>query len=511
MPVSEDQRNLVATLERAGLSRREIARRLGISRNTVRRVLNHLARQRQLGHSLLPSPPVRRESKLDEYEDFIKAQLEEFPDLTAVRLHEKLVKKGFDGGYTIVKDHLRQVRPQPKKRPVERFETAPGKQGQQDWSPYEIPFTRAGLLEVHAFSLVLGYSRRQHLHFGDNERHHAMIRQHRAAFERFDGVPEEILYDGQKVVVLRWEADRPIYNPRFLCFATHYGFRPVALPRQRPDLKGKVERPFDYVEKNLLGGRHFRDPAHLNEVTEWWLGHRADLRTHGTLKERPIDRFVAEAPALLPLPARPYDTAEVGYRLVSIEGRVSWDVTPYSVPPEHVLEVVCLRVTETEVFIYDSTIRLIARHEKAPSGQSEPVVSPEHRPKRPRRVDTDQLVERLNELGEAAALFAAGVCQKQRYRGRHLSQVLALVEGYDADDLVRALKRAVRYRAFDAAVVSRILEASATPRLLPEARLEAAQQRLATMLPTGPPRSLDLYDAALCGGLDPDDDEEEEE
>lgn len=510
MSGSEDQRNLVATLDGAGLSRREIARRLGISRNTVRRILNHLARQRHSGHSALPSPPVRRESKLDQYQDFIKEQLEAYPSLTAVRLHEKLVEQGFDGGYTIVKDHLRQVRPQAKKRPVERFETAPGKQGQQDWSPYELDFTRVGRLRVHAFSLVLGYSRRQHLCFCDDERHFTMIRQHQGAFERFGGVPEEILYDNQKVVVLRWEAGRPIFNPRFLSFATHYGFRPVALPPRRPDLKGKVERPFDYVEKNLLGGRRFRDPAQLNEVTQWWLEHRADLRTHGTLNQRPIDRFVTEAPALVPLPARPYDTAEVGYRLVSIEGRVSWDSTAYSVPPEHVLELVCLRVTETEVLIYDSAIRLIARHDKAPAGQREPVVSPEHRPKRRRRVDADQLVERLSELGEAAALFAAGVCQKQRYRGRHLSQVLSLVERYDADDLVRALERAVRYRAFDAAVVSRILESSCTPRLLPEARLEAARARLAQMLPAGSPRSLDLYDAALCGGLDPDDDQEEE-
>lgn len=507
MSVSEDLRNLVATLDGAGLSRRKIAKRLGISRNTVRRILNSLAKQRQVGHSALPRPPSRRPSKLDEYEDFIKAQLEDFPELTAVRLYEKLVEQGFDGGYTIVKDHLRRVRPKPKKRPVERFETEPGQQGQQDWSPYKIPFTRAGLLKVHAFSLVLGYSRRQHLRFCDDERHFTMIRQHQAAFERFNGVPETILYDGQKVVVLRFEAGRPIYNPRFLSFATHYGFRPVALPPRRPDLKGKVERPFDYVEKNLLGGRHFRDMAHLNEVTQWWLSHRADLRTHSTLKERPIDRFVSEEPALQPLPAGPYDTAEVGYRMVSIEGRVSWDTTPYSVPPEHVLEVVCLRVTESEVFIYDSAIRLIARHEKAPAGQREPVLSAEHRPKRKRRVDTDQLVERLSELGEAAALFAAGVCQKQRYRGRHLSQVLALVEGYDTDDLVRALERAVRYRAFDGAVVSRILEASCTPRLLPEARLEAAQRRLAERLPEGSPRSLDLYDDALCGRLDPDEKE----
>lgn len=334
MAVDEETRNLIVGMDAAGTSRRQISSRLGVARNTVRRVLAAVAKQRRGGHSVLPKPPVRRESKLDELADFITETLEQFPDLTAVRLHEKLKKKGFDGQYTIVKDYLRRIRPKPKKKPVERFETDPGKQGQQDWSPYDIPFIEDGLQEVKTFSLVLGYSRRQHVRFCENERFITLIREHKSGFERFKGVPAEILYDRQKAVVLGWEAGRNLYNPRFLAFATHYGFRPRALPPRRPDLKGKVERPFDYIEKNLLGGRRFRNLAHLNEVTQWWLPNRADVRIHGTLKERPIDRFVREAPHLLPLPARPYDTAEVGYRVVSIEGLVSWDVTPYSVPRE---------------------------------------------------------------------------------------------------------------------------------------------------------------------------------
>jgi hypothetical protein len=81
-------------------------------------------------------------------------------------------------------------------------------------------------------------------------------------------------------------------------------------------------------------------------------------------------------------------------------------------------------------------------------------------------------------LGEAAALFAVGVCRAQRYRGSHLADVLALVERYDADDLLRALSRAVRYRAFDAGVVSRILATTATPRPLPSTEVARARARL---------------------------------
>ena len=500
MAVDEETRNLIVSKWDKGIGKRKISREVGVSRNTVRRVLNAVATQRRRGHSALPNSPVRRGSKLDEYEEYIKETLEKYPDLTAVRMHEKLQQKGFDGQYTIVKECLRQVRPRPKKTPVTRYETAPGKQGQQDWSPYDIPFIDDGLQTVKAFSLVLGYSRRQHLRFCENEQFITLIREHRAGFERLEGVPAEILYDRQKAVVLGWEAGRNLYNPRFLAFATHYGFRPRALPPRKPEWKGKVERPFDYVDKNLLGGRRFRNIDHLNEVTDWWEDNRADVRIHGTLKERPIDRFVVEAPRLLPLPARPYDTAEVGYRVVSIEGMVSWDVTPYSVPCEHVLEIVAVRATEQEIFVYDAELNELARHERAPRGQIEPVAEPSHRPKKKSRHDIDLLVVRMGELGDIAAQFAAGILERQRYRGSHLAQVLGLVERYSADDLVAALERAVRYRAFDGKVVQRILEASAVPRRLPEDAERAARERLSTMLTPTKPRSLNHYAVALRGG-----------
>jgi len=269
-----------------------------------------------------------------------------------------------------------------------------------------------------------------------------------------------------------------------------------------------VERPFGYVEKNLLNARTFRTPQHLNEVASWWLEHRADVRPHGTLKERPIDRFVKEAPHLLPLPLKPYDTAEVGYRVVSTAGFVVWGVTPYSVPYDYILDVVVVRVTQDEVYIYDSQINQIVCHEKAPADHRDPVIAPVHRPKKRNRYDLDTLVARLGELDETGALFAAGVLKRPSYRGRHLSQVLGLLERYSADDLVDALKRAVRYRAFDGSVVERILQASATPRILPDTTKQMAQ-RLRTALQPTTPRPIDHYACALKG-LDDEDDEKEE-
>jgi transposase len=500
-PDREAIHHAVVVLKQRGKGQRTIATELGISRKQVRSVLKRVARQRDDGHSALPPLPRARASQLDAFKSRIQDTLDCHPDITARRLLDELRSWGYKGGYTIVKERLRELRPRPKVSPVERFETAPGKQGQQDWSPYVIPFTRDGKRKLKCFSLVLAFSRRQYVRFCSKEDQLTLERQHIAAFERFGGVPEEILYDGQKAVVLRREAGRPIYNPKFLAFATHYGFRPHALPPRRPELKGKVEQPFKYVEGNLLNARTLETKADLDSLTLWWMDNTSDLHVHDTTKERPIDRFAREREHLLPLPRHPFDTAEVGYRVVSDDAWVRWDDVRYSVPYANVLDVVVLRVTEHEVFVYSSDLSRIAAHARAPRGHLDPVIDPAHRPLRKPRHDIEALCARLAALGESGALFGVGVCRAQRYRGTHLSDTLALIERYDAEDLLRAMARAVRYRAFDAGVVSRILATTATTRTLPSTEDKRVLDRMreqGALLP-GATRGVEAYAAALAG------------
>lgn len=507
MRLEPEIHHAVIVLSQQGFGQRRICEELGISRKRVRRILARVRVEREQGHSALPRIPTKRPSQLDDFEPKIRELLDRHPDITAVRLLEELRTVGYAGGITILKERLRLLRPKPKVSPVERFETEPGKQGQQDWSPYVVPFTVDGPTKLKCFSFVLGFSRRQYVHFGEREDQLTLQRQHIAAFERFGGVPEEILFDGQKAVVLRREAGRPIYNPKFLVFAIHYGFRPVGLPARRPDLKGKVEQPFQYVEGNLLNARTLATKAELDALAIHWMDHTSDLHVHDTTHERPIDRFAREKDHLLPLPRHRYDTAEVAYRVVSDDAFVRWEEVRYSVPYSAVLDLVVLRVTEHEVIVYTADLTVIARHEKAPHGHPSPVVNPAHRPPKRSRHDVEALSARLSALGEPAALFAVGVCGAQRYRGVHLVDVLALVERYDGDDLLAALARAVRYRAFDAGVVTRILVASATPRPLPSTSDERARARLREhgAVLGGPTRTLEVYAEALAdAGPDPE-------
>ena len=146
-----------------------------------------------------------------------------------------------------------------------------------------------------------------------------------------------------KVVVTGYDGEQPIYNTRFLAFATYYGFRPVACRPRRPQTKGKIERPFWYIETNLLNGRTFSSLQHLNETTAWWLANVADVRLHKTTQRTPLDLYQEELPHLLPLPEKPYDSAEVLYRSVNPEGYVSYLQNFYSVPWQRIGELLLNR------------------------------------------------------------------------------------------------------------------------------------------------------------------------
>ena len=136
------------------MSRRAIARALGIGRNTVREVLEEQETARAAEHQALPAPAVSQPqpSKLERHRDKVQQLLDKFDDITAKRVHEELKKDDFDGGYTIVKDLVRKLRPKPKPKislPTPSYE--PGQMAECDWSPYPIRFTHAPTRKLHAF------------------------------------------------------------------------------------------------------------------------------------------------------------------------------------------------------------------------------------------------------------------------------------------------------------------------------------------------------------------------
>jgi transposase len=468
---------------RDGWSVRRLTRHFGISRNTVRRILRAHHARRAAGHDMLPSK-VSRASKLDAFTGKIQEELKKFPHITGVRLLEKLQDEGFTGGRTILREYLMKVRA-PQQEPVIRFETLPGQQGQMDWSPYTLRFTRTGKAEVLCFSYILGFSRRQFIAFTLKRDFFTLIRRHQDAFDHYGGVPRECLYDNEKTVVLRWEAGRPVFNPAFTAFITHYDCRPVACRPGHPETKGKIEAPFRYVEGNLLGGREFQDLEDLRATARWWLAEKSDRHIHATTKRPPIELFLEqEQEALLPLPRAPYDSSEVTLALCDGEGYVRFQTNRYAVPMGHIGDLLSLKATENEILIYSPEIELLARHERQPAGRGLKIRGSIPDPVKKERYGLEPVKEAFLALGEAAGEFLAGLTNKvPRSVGFHARLILSLKEQYSSGDIHLALQHALRYGAFDAKAIERILGARAEPRTLESVRNERARQELEKALP----------------------------
>jgi transposase len=505
----EELAHQVVTLKSQGMAARAIARALGVSRNTVKSLLIGHVAARETGHAALAPQPVRapRAQKLDAFRPKIADLMVRFADITSQRVFEILRAEGFDGSYTAIKNHMRGVRPPNKPAPSLTTPVyGPGEMGESDWSPYEVKFTTGKRAIIQALSYVLVNSTRKFFALYDSNDLHALMDGHKLAFERFGGCAEQCKYDSQKPVVLRWEGHQPIYNPRFLAFSSHYEFRPLAVRRGHPNDKPRTERSFWEVERSFLNGREFRDLEDMRAQLAHWLDDIVDHRRRN--RNTAFERFTLEQPHLKPLPRHGYDTARVIYRVCRIDGFVDWDGNRYAVPYEHVTDLLPVRVTQRELFVYAADLRCVARHELAPRGAGlslDPAgihPAPQRRP----AIDLDQIHIAFGNMGERSAgffkLMSVGVPRAWAQQAR---QILMLRERYPISDIDLALGRAASFGAVDFSTVERILAVHATPRTLDEYVAEETAQRIEQTLGKArtQPRDLREYDRLPLAGMAP--------
>jgi transposase len=477
----EEMVQQLVVLAKQKVSKRGIARALGIGRNTLKALLKTHDVKRAIDHSALPIKPSRlpRASKIDPFNDRIGDLLKQYPDITAQRVFETLREEGYDGEYTTVKKRVRTLRPPPRPEPsLVTPVHGPGVMAENDWSPYKIKYTDGTREEIQAFSYVLRYSTRKFYRAYRDNGLYALMEGHVKAFEKFDGCAHACLYDSQKAVVLRWEGRQPIFNPRFLAFAAHYEFRVEAV-RGDPNAKARVERSFWEFERSFLNGRSFANFDDLQAQLAHWLDTVVDHRKrHGSTA---LERFEKEREHLLPLPRHPYDTARVVYRTCTIDGFIAWAGNEYAVPYEHVTDILPVRVTQRELFVYAADLRCIARHELAPRGTGKKFdtdgIHPQAQRKSP--VDLDMLGITFGYIGEQAAEFFRQLSSgAPRIWGHQARLILLLRERYATADIDAALGHALSFGAFDSKSVERILIAHAAPRPLDEYVAEATVRRI---------------------------------
>jgi transposase len=331
---SRERRVLLRHYLEQGVGKTELARRFGVSRRTVYHWIETAQLDREVDDAAVvyrSRPPVSK--KLDRYRGIIQARLQQYPRLTAQRLFEEIRSDGYAGGYTQLKDYVRDIRPRDLDDTVQRFETPAGFQGQVDFATFNLPWGRR-----YALIVVLGYSRLLWLKFFARQSMQILFAGLESAFNAFGGVPQELLFDQMRAVVIgdeRFCDGALVLNAEFLRFAAHWGFRPRACRPYRAKTKGKVERPIRYLRESFFYGRTFINDADLNAQAEYWVQQTANLRRHRTIGESPQRRFerderqtlksLAPAPyprlhALVPSPAakRTASPIEVQRRSLSV-------------------------------------------------------------------------------------------------------------------------------------------------------------------------------------------------
>lgn len=363
----------IQALHRQGHSIRQIARELGLSRKTVRRYLRN------------PQPPryvrsQRKPSILDPHKEYLLSRVGKLPDLPATVLLRELHARGYTGQVTLIKDFVRPIRAE-RRRLQEltvRYETVPGEQGQVDWGEFlRLPDGR----KLYGLSLVLSWSRAMFVYFTCRMVLQELLQGLRLGFEYFGGWPRKLLLDNAKTVVLQRgpTVAQSTLHPRFLDFLGHYALELQLCEPRRPQTKGKVERPMQYLAHSLVlpHAEGWSSPEEANRDARVWLDTVANVRLHGTTGERPFNRLPREG--LVPFSsARPYDLTWMEARRVHKDCHFSWEGNRYSVPWQHGSTAVLVRRQPGGVLEVEKGGEIIARHRERVPGGRQSVTLPEH-------------------------------------------------------------------------------------------------------------------------------------
>jgi transposase len=278
---------------------------LDCSRNTVRRYLRDETAQRY-------GPREARACKLDEYKPYLRERVEQARPrwIPATVLLREIRERGYAGGISQLKAWLVPLK-KSEPEPLVRFETAPGQQMQADFT-----YVRRGRDPLLALVATMGYSRASFVKFVacSGEGAATLCAGLREAFDYFGGVPEHVLFDNTKAVVIERDAygeGLHRWNSELIELAQACGFTPRLCRPYRARTKGKVERFNSYLKGSFLvplaatlEANGLRLDAHLaNLHVRRWLDEVANARVHATTKAVPARRLAEERAVMLSAPA----------------------------------------------------------------------------------------------------------------------------------------------------------------------------------------------------------------
>ncbi|WP_035266812.1 IS21 family transposase, partial [Desulfosarcina sp. BuS5] len=315
------------------------------------------------------------------------------------------------------------------------------------------------------FVMVLCNSRMIYVEFTVSQtmEHFLACQQH--AFCFFGGVPQKVMVDNLKSAVLkRAIGQAPIFNPRYLDFANHYGFTIVPCGIRKGNEKGRVESGVGYVKKNLLSGLDIPDFKVMKPIAEHWLETVANVRVHRETGKKPVDLFEQEKASLQPLPVEAYDVAVINQVRASRQFRVTVDTNRYSVPAQLSGVGVTVRQYPDRICIYHEG-NLVARHVRSYDRRQD-FELPDH-PKEllaQRRKARDQkLLMRFLVLSDKAEAYYQQLNERRLNTLHHIRQIVALSEIYPLEQVQRAIDDAFIFQAFSCEYIANLLEHRTRP------------------------------------------------
>lgn len=441
--------------EQEGLNYSQIAQCMALDHRTVAKWANEKHYQ--------PRKSPQRASKLDPYKNDIVRMLEKHP-FSAMQILIRISQDGYDGGYSILKEYVRKVRPK-KTKAFLKLCFAPGECAQVDWGSYGSVAVGGTHRRLSFFVMVLCHSRMMYVAFTVSQTMEHFLACHQDAFQFFGAVPQKVMVDNLKSAVLqRIVGQAPVFNPRYLDFAHHHGFTIVPCAVGKGNEKGRVESGVGYVKKNLLSGLDIADFKVIKPIADHWLDTVANVRIHGETGKRPIDMFQQEKGALLPLPLQPYDVAVIKQVRASRQFRITVDANHYSVPAQLAGVNLTVKQYPDRICIYHED-NLVARHARCYDRKKD-FEHPDH-PKallaQRQKAKDQKIFMRFLALSDKAQDYYRQLVDRRMNPAHHIRQIVALSEIYTPEQVQRAIDDAFAFKAFSCEYIANLLEQRSRP------------------------------------------------